>query len=284
MVKNNKYSKWTRVITPKNFVAFDLKELLDYCELIVLFVKRDFKTYYKQTILGPLWYWLQPIATTIVFTVIFGNIAKIPTDGVPAPIFYMSGLLLWNYFNECFVKNSGIFLTNQRLFSKVYFPRLTVPIANVLSSLFKFLVQFVLFIVLYLYFFIKGADFSLNILVLTAPFIIIFTALLGLGMGILFSSMVVKYRDLSFFIAFGMQLWMYATPIIYPISQVPDKWRWLLLFNPMAHLVDFFRFGLVGSGSLDVKGGLISVAFVLFFLIIGILKFDKVEKTFIDNV
>lgn len=284
MSAKGKDSDWTTVITPKNIIAFDLRELLNYIDLIILFVKRDLKTYYKQTVLGPFWYLIQPIASTIVFTVIFGNIAKIPTDGVPAPIFYMAGLLLWNYFSECFGKNSGIFLNNQGIFSKVYFPRLTVPIANILSSLLKFFIQFSLFIALYIYFFFKGADLQINLTVIAAPFILIVAALLSLGIGVIISSITIKYRDLSFLIGFGMQLWMYATPIVYPLSQIPEQWRWVYYFNPMAHLINTFRYGFTGSGIVDYKGLLISLGFTFFFMVVGILKFDKAEKTFVDTV
>lgn len=279
-----KGDNWTTVITSNKTNTLDFRELFGYIELIILFIRRDLRTYYKQTILGPFWYLIQPIASTIVFTVIFGNIAKIPTDGIPAPIFYMSGLLLWNYFTDCFVKNSGIFLANQGVFSKVYFPRLTVPISNILSSLLKFFIQFSLFIVLYIYFFLKGVNLHLGISVLMAPLILGGVGLLTLGIGLIVSSVTVKYRDLSFLIGFGLQLWMYATPIVYPISQVPEKWRWVFYFNPMAHFVNTFRAVLLGTGFVDYKGVLLSFTITLFFLICGVAIFNKTEKSFVDSI
>lgn len=278
--------EWTTIIKSKNkiFDANYIKELIHYWDLVMLLVRRDFVAYYKQTLLGPLWYLIQPLLSTIVFTIIFGNIAKIPTDGVPQPLFYMCGIIFWNYFSECLNKNSTTFTTNANIFGKVYFPRLTVPISVVISNLIKLFIQFLLFLGFYLFFFIKGVKIYPNIWILLFPVLIIETAILSLGVGIMISSLTTKYRDLSFLVSFGIQLWMYATPIVYPLSQIPDKWKIFFVLNPMTSVVEVFKYGAMGSGNINFIHLGIGTGITLLVFIIGVLMFEKVEKTFMDRV
>jgi len=215
----------------------------------MLFVKRDFVAFYKQTILGPLWFLLQPLFTTIVFTIIFGRIAKISTDGLPQMLFYMCGIVLWNYFADCLNKTSDTFVSNAGIFGKVYFPRLTVPVSIVITNLITFAIQFLLFLAFWAYFYLEGAAIKASLWILATPFLLLQMAALGLGLGILISSLTTKYRDLRYVVGFGVQLWMYATPIVYPMSQIPEKWQWLYAMNPMAAIVETARFAFLGAGS-----------------------------------
>lgn len=282
----NTKEEWTTIIKSKNriFEVGYLKELAHYWDLAMLLVRRDFVAYYKQTLLGPLWYIIQPLLSTLVFTIIFGNIANIPTDGVPQPLFYMSGILFWNYFSECLSKNSTTFTTNANIFGKVYFPRLTVPISVVLSNLIKFVIQLALFIGFYIYYVIIGSDITLNWSLLLFPLLILESAILSLGVGVVISSLTTKYRDLTFLVSFGIQLWMYATPIVYPLSQIPEKWRFAFILNPMSSIVETFRYGAIGSGELNWLYLGVGAAVTLGIFIVGVLMFEKVEKTFMDRV
>ncbi len=277
--------KWNIHIKPKiGWFEINIKELFHYKDLIWLFVKRDFVTFYKQTILGPLWYIIQPLINTMVFTIIFGNLAKISTDGVPPFIFYMSGTVAWSYFASCITLTSNTFGQNAAIFGKVYFPRITVPIANVIISLLQFFIQFAIFILFLIYFTIQGSSINPNMYILLLPLIILQMAVLGLGLGILISSLTTKYKDLTFVMSFFVQLWMYATPIVYPLSIVPEKYRLLFILNPMASIVETFRCAFLGVSSIELSHIIISVSFTLLIFFLGLLMFNRVEKSFMDTI
>ncbi len=277
--------KWTTVIQSRNgWFDIDLVELWRYRDLICLFVKRDFVAVYKQTILGPLWFLLQPLFSTIVFTIIFGKVAGIPTDGLPQMLFYMSGIVAWNYFAGCLNKTSDTFVSNAAIFGKVYFPRLVVPISNVITNLLTFSIQFSLFLIFFGYFYLAGTAVRPNLWILFTPVLLLQMAALGLGFGILISSLTTKYRDLTFVVAFGVQLWMYATPIVYPMSQIPADWQWLYAMNPMAVIVEVFRYAFLGSGSIQLWQIELCSVITLGVLIAGIVLFSRIEKTFMDTV
>ncbi len=278
-------NNWTLIIRPKrNLFDVNLKELWEYRDLIILLVRRDFVARYKQTVLGPLWFVIQPLLTTLMFTVVFGKIAKIPTDGMPHILFYMSGIVIWNYFSKCLTSTSKTFVANAGLFGKVYFPRLVIPISLVISNLFQFLIQFVMLVMFIVYFAFAGVDFNWNWQLLLIPVYVIIAAGMGLGFGILFSSMTTKYRDLINLLSFGMQLWMYATPIVYPLSEVPAKYRWLVELNPVTPLVEGFKASLLGVGTISFGSLLYSFVFTVVLLFVGILVFNKVEQNFMDTV
>ena len=277
--------EWSLVIKPKTgWFDINLKEIWQYRDLIWMFVKRDFTTLYKQTILGPLWVIINPVLTTLIFTVVFGVIAGISTDGMPQFIFYMSGNILWTYFSSCLTKTSTTFTGHARLFGKVYFPRLIMPISVTVSGLVNFIVQMALFVVLIIIYIAKGAAIHPNIYILFTPLLVLETAVLSLGFGIIISSLTTKYRDLAVLIGFGIQLWMYATPVVYPVSQVPERFKTLILLNPMAPVIEGFRYAFLGSGTFPVKYLLISAIISLLILMAGILLFNKIEKTFMDTV
>lgn len=274
------------IIEPQRSL-FDLHlgDLWRYRDLVMLFVRRDFVAAYKQTILGPLWYLIQPLFTTIIFTVIFGNFAKLPTDGLPQFVFYMSGTVVWSYFSDCFTKTSDTFINNSQLFGKVYFPRLAVPVSILISSLITFLMQFALFLIFVVYFVLRGSAIHVNWMwVLLTPVLLLIMAGLGLGFGITISSLTTKYRDLRFLVQFGVQLLMYATPVIYPISSVPARFQWILLVNPMASIVETFRYAFLGAGDANPWQLLYSFVFMLVMVVIGSLIFNRVEQTFMDTV
>jgi len=285
MEADNPDENWTMEIHSHNgWFDIDLKELWRYRDLILLFVRRDFVAIYKQTILGPIWFLLQPLFTTIVFTIVFGNIAKISTDGLPQVLFYMSGIVAWTYFSSCMTQTSNTFITNAPIFGKVYFPRMVVPISVVITNLLTFAIQFTLFLIFLIYYYLTGAPVHINIWVLFIPLLLVQMAALGLGMGILISSMTTKYRDLTFALAFGVQLWMYATPIVYPLSQIPAKWQWLFTLNPMTAIVETFRYAFLGSGAIKPWMLGVSVGMTILILFIGIVLFSHIEKTFMDTV
>ena len=262
----------------------DLSELWRYRDLIFLFVRRDFVAYYKQTVLGPLWFLLQPLFTTVVFTIIFSRVAQIPTDGLPPFLFYMSGTVAWTYFASCMTQTSNTFITNAAIFGKVYFPRMVVPISVVISNLIAFAIQFGLFLAFMCYFYLTGSDIHPNIWLLLVPLLLVQMAALGLGMGIMISSLTTKYRDLTFALGFGVQLWMYATPIVYPLSQIPAQWQWLFALNPMTAIIETFRYAFLGSGAIQPWVLGISLAMTILILAIGIVLFSRVEKTFMDTI
>ena len=277
--------KWDLIIKPKTgwlFIHFG--EIYKYRDLVYLFAKRDFVTLYKQTILGPLWYIIQPLVNSGIFTIIFNKLAKLPTDGVPPYLFYMLGTVAWGYFALCLGGTSNTFTANASIFGKVYFPRLAVPISKVISGLIQFMIQFVIFIILYLYFWQAGADIKPNYLILTFPLIILQLAVLGLGFGILISSLTTKYRDLAFVMGFGVQLWMYLTPVVYPLSQVPEKYRMLYVMNPMSSVVESFRGMFFGVSSLEPIHIVISISVTAIIFSVGIIMFTRIEKNFMDTV
>jgi lipopolysaccharide transport system permease protein len=281
-------SEWDLVIEPQNSLfELHLKDVWRYRDLLWLLVKRDFVSFYKQTILGPLWFFIQPLFTTIIFTFIFGNLAGLSTDGLPQPLFYMAGITAWNYFAECLTKTSTVFKDNANIFGKVYFPRLIMPLSIVVSNLVRFGVQMLLFIVMMSYYLVlkeKGAEFHMNFYVLLFPVLVLLMALLGLGLGLIITAMTTKYRDLAFLITFGVQLMMYATTVIYPLSAAPVKYKWLIELNPMTGIIEAFRYGFLGEGVLTIISLGYSVVFTLISLIIGVVIFNKTEKTFVDTV
>jgi lipopolysaccharide transport system permease protein len=260
------------------------RELWHYHELILLFVKRDFTTYYKQTILGFLWYIIQPLFSTVVFTVVFGKFAKIPTDNVPPFLFYLSGNVVWMYFAGCLTDIAGTFVSNASIFGKVYFPRLTVPISVVLTKSFQLLIQFTLFICFLLFFMGQGAPVKPNWWCLALPGMFLQLAILGLGTGILISSMTTKYRDLIFAMTFFVQLWMYLSPIVYPLSQVPERFRMIYNLNPMVAIVESFRYAFLGVSAIEPIHIAISWTITFVVALVGIVFFNRIEKTFIDTV
>ena len=277
--------KWTLIIRPQRaWWDLQLGEIWRYRDLILLFVWRDFVAYYKQTILGPLWYLIQPILTTVVFTVIFGNIAKLPTDGLPPFLFYLAGNTVWVYFSTCVTSTSNTFAGNAAVFGKVYFPRLSVPISIVISNLISFGIRLGVFLAFLVYFLLKGAAVHVTWWVLLLPVLLIVMAGLGLGFGIIISSMTTKYRDLQQLVGFGVQLMMYGTPVIYPLSSVDAGWRWLLLLNPMTPVVEVFRFAFLGTSALQPVYLVYSFFCMLTALVIGIVAFNHVENTFMDTV
>lgn len=277
--------EWTYIIKPvSGWFDLHLSALWRYRDLVFLFVRRDFVSVYKQTILGPLWSLIQPLFTTLVFTVIFGKVAKLPTDGVPPMIFYMSGIVVWRYFADCLTKTSNTFVGNAGIFGKVWFPRLTVPISVVISNLISFCIQFALFFCFWVFFVMKGSSISPKPFILLLPFLVIQMAALGLGFGIIVSSLTTKYRDLAQLIGFGMQLWMYATPIVYPVSLIPEEWQWLMALNPMASIIEAFRYAFLGAGTIHFWQMGLSLVTTIIVLCIGIILFSRVEKSFMDTV
>lgn len=276
---------WTTIIKPKTgWFDINLKELLQYRDLIVMFVKRDFKTLYKQTILGPLWIIINPLFTTIMYTIVFGNIANISTDGMPQIVFYMLGTTVWSYFSSCLTKTSATFTGNAAIFGKVYFPRLVTPISTVISGLINFSVQFVMFLIFVIYYYVKGVPINPNIYILITPLLLVQLAMLSLGFGIIISSLTTKYRDLVVLVGFGVQLWMYATPVVYPASQIEGKLKTLMMLNPVSPIIESFRYAFLGCGSIPWNFLMISVCITLVVLFIGVVLFSRVEKTFMDTV
>lgn len=278
-------SNWTTIIKPKTgWFDINLKELIQYKDLIAMFVKRDFKTLYKQTILGPLWIIINPLLTTLMFTVVFGNIANISTDGMPQIVFYMLGTTVWTYFSSCLTKTSSTFTGNAAIFGKVYFPRLVSPISTVISGLINFGVQFLMFLGFMAYFMVKGSPIHPNLWILITPLLLVQLAALALGFGIIISSLTTKYRDLAVLVTFGVQLWMYATPVVYPASQIGGKLKTLMMLNPVSPIVETFRYAFLGSGSIPWNYLGISVITTLVVLFVGVVLFSRVEKTFMDTV
>ncbi len=276
---------WTQVIEPHGRL-FDLKlkELWQYRDLIYLFVHRDFVAQYKQTILGPAWHFIQPLLTTIMFTIVFGKIAKISTDGVSPFIFYMSGTVIWTYFANVLTATSGTFTGNAAIFGKVYFPRLVIPVANLFSKLIAFTIQFCMFLCFLIYFMWQGAEVEPNVWVLATPLLLLMMAAFSLGLGIIISAMTTRYRDLTVLVGFGVQLLMYASPIIYPLSALPEEWRFWVGLNPIASIVEVFRHAYLGTGSIDILSLGYSLLMISGILFVGIVMFNKVEKTFMDTI
>jgi lipopolysaccharide transport system permease protein len=261
-----------------------LADLWQYRDLVMLFVRRDFVSVYKQTILGPLWYLIQPLLTTITFTFVFGNIAKLPTDGLPQFLFYMSGTVTWTYFSSCLTKTSEVFIQNAALFGKVFFPRLTVPVSILISNMITFGIQFIFFLGFMFFFSLGGSAIHPNWWILFTPVLILIMAGLGLGFGIIISSLTTKYRDLRFLFQFGVQLLMYATPVIYPTSSIPQAYQWLIQLNPMTPIVETFRYAFLGAGEVNPSALLYSGIFMIVVVVIGAVIFNRVEATFLDMV
>lgn len=277
--------EWTLILRPqRSWLDLRLGELWQYRDLILLFVWRDFVAYYKQTILGPLWYLIQPILTTVVFTVIFGNIAQLSTDGLPPFLFYLAGNTVWGYFATCVQNTANTFTGNASIFGKVYFPRLTIPISVVLSNMISLAIRFVVFLAFFAYYLFIGAEIYPNWWILSLPLLVLLMAGIGLGVGIIVSSLTTKYRDLQQLVSFGVQLLMYATPVIYPISSLQKEWQWVLLINPMTPIIEMFRYAFLGVSSLAPIYILYSAVFMVVILIVGSLIFNRVESTFMDTV
>jgi lipopolysaccharide transport system permease protein len=277
--------EWTQIIEPHGHL-FDLKlkELWRYRDLIFLFVHRDFVAQYKQTILGPAWHFIQPLLTTIVFTIIFGKIAGLSTDGLPPFLFYMAGTVIWQYFAMVLTDTAGTFLTNANIFGKVYFPRLAIPISTLISKLIAFAIQFIFFLLFILYFGLNGAAIHPNLWVLATPVLLLMMAMLGLGLGVIVSAVTTRYRDLHIVVGFGVQLLMYMTPVIYPLSSLPERYQLWMMANPIAPIVETFRYAYLGAGTVSLIN--LTYSFVVIFLIFigGVMLFNKTERTFMDTI
>lgn len=281
-MEQNEYT----VIKPmSSLLQLNLKDIWHYRDLMMMYVKRNIVTVYKQTILGPLWLVVQPVLTTIMFMFVFGNLAGLSTDGVPGALFYFAGLILWNYFSQCLTGTSGVFIANQNVFGKVYFPRIVVPLATTISNLIQFLIQFAVFVVLYVYYYVTmDVPIVPNVYVVLLPLLVLLCAGLSLGFGIVFSSMTTKYRDLVFLLQFGVQLWMYATPIIYPLNSIPTDKQWIFLLNPVTSIIETFKFGAFGIGVFSWGALVYSFVFMILLLFFGIILFNRIEKSFMDTV
>lgn len=276
---------WDLVISSKNkWWDLQLSDIFKYRDLLFLFVRRDFVSVYKQSILGPLWYIIQPVFSTVVYTLIFDKVAKIPTDGIPSPLFYMTGITAWNYFSSCLNNTSSTFVNNAGIFGKVYFPRMVVPLSVIISNLIKFGIQFLLLTGFIVFYYINGATVHLNSAVLLTPLLIVIMAIMGLAMGIIISSMTTKYRDFQYFVGFGVQLMMYATPIVYPLSILEGKLRTAALLNPMTSVIETFKYAWLGGGELNLLSLGYSFFVTILLLLLGLIIFHKVEKTFMDTV
>ncbi len=286
--------KWLFVITPKTkLIDLNLKEVWKYRDLLMLFVKRDVITLYKQTILGPLWYLIQPLFTSLIFTLIFNNVAGISTGAIPPFLFNLAGVTTWNYFKECLTATSDTFKKNEQIFGKVYFPRIIMPMSIIISNLLKFGIQLFILIAFYVYYVATGSDIKPNIYIVFFPFLILLMGMIGLGLGMIISSMVTKYRDLTFLVAFGVQLLMYMSAVMYPINLMKEKlvsvengydYSWLIDYNPLAHIIEIGRYMILDEGTVSQFGVLYTVSVSVLVLLVGIVIFNKTEKSFIDTI
>jgi len=275
--------KWDLVIKPKKkLFSLNLREIYHYRDLVYLMIKRDFTTVYKQTILGPLWFIVQPLITTVMYGFVFGSLAKIPTDGIPQTLFYFSGTMLWGYFNACITSATDTFSGNAGLFGKIYFPRLVMPISKVFSNMISLVIQFATMLVIQGNFLLHGIKVYPTWWALMAPLVILWLAAFGTGFGMIISSLTTKYRDLRQVLSFGMSLWMYATPIVYPLSRVPEKYKWVFYANPVSAPIEFFRNSFFGSGNISPSLILSSIALSAFVVFVGLVMFERNERTFID--
>ena len=282
---NTNKQLWTEEIkADSSLFSVNFKELWHYRDLLLMLLKRDFITFYKQTILGPIWFFVQPILTSLIYVVLFGQVARLSTDGLPQIAFYLAGITIWNYFSASLVKTSSVFQSNASIFGKVYFPRLIMPLSIVFSGLLKFGVQFLLFIAVVLYYTFIDKTIQPNLWVLMTPFLVLLMAGFALGLGMIFSSMTTKYKDLSFLLAFGIQLYMYATPVVYPISAMPEQYRWIVNANPLTGIFECFRYGYLGSGHFEPSSLIFTSLFVIILLFVGVITFNKVEKGFMDSI
>jgi lipopolysaccharide transport system permease protein len=273
------------IITPKkSLFNLQLNEIWRYRDLLVLFAKRDIAVLYKQTILGPLWFFIQPLLTTLMFLLVFNKIAGISTDGIPPLVFYMAGVTVWNYFSDCLRLTSDTFTKNASIFGKVYFPRVVIPLSIIISNLIKFIIQFCLFIAVYVYFYININSLRPNSSILLLPFYIVIVAFLALSFGLMISALTTKYRDLTFLIQFGIQLAMYVTPVIYPLSKIPEKYKIYILLNPVSSVMEAFKYSFTGEGFFSLSWLTYSLVFALISFDLSLAVFNRIEKTFMDTV
>jgi lipopolysaccharide transport system permease protein len=276
---------WSIIIGPKRkLLDLQIRDIIRYRDLIFLFVQRDFAVQYKQTILGPLWYVINPLLSTIMYTFVFGNLANIGTDGIPFLLFYYSGTMLWTFFTSCFINASELFITNANIFGKVYFPRLTVPISNVFSNGIKVLIQFALLMVFFIYFLLNGVNLSPSWYALAFPVLLLWLAALGTGMGMIISALTTKYRDLKQLVTFALSLVMYITPVVYPLSQIPGRFGWLMFINPISAPIELFRLWFFGAGSVTTPMILTSLGMTVVLVLLGLILFNQNERNFIDVV
>ena len=276
--------KHWEIIPESSLLDLKLKETFEYRDLLWLFVKRDFISFYKQTILGPAWFFIQPIFTVLIYSLIFGGVAKISTDGLPKPLFYLAGVITWNYFSDCLIKTSTVFRDNAYIFGKVYFPRLIMPLSIIFSNLVRFGVQLLLFLLIMLYYALTSQLVHITAYILLFPFLIMLMACLGLGLGMIVSALTTKYRDLAFLITFGVPLLMYTTTVVYPLSAIPQKYLIFVKFNPMTPIVESVRLGFMGAGTFSWSMLAYTTVVTLIILFIGIIVFNKVQKSFVDTV
>lgn len=280
-----KEKSWDLVIDSKYSIwDLQLKSLWRFRDLLYMFVKRDFISFYKQTLLGPLWFFIQPIFTTLIYTFVFGGLANLSSDGIPKPLFYMAGITIWNYLSDCVIKTATVFKDNANIFGKVYFPRLILPMSIVVSNLVRLGIQLLLLIIMIVYYSFFGVKFTLSFYLLLVPILVLILAMLGLGVGLIITALTTKYRDLGFLVTFGIQLLMYTTTVIYPLSSAPLKYYSFISLNPVTGIIEAFRFSILGFGQLNLNLLIYSIFFSLVSLIIGILIFNKTEKTFIDTI
>lgn len=283
-MSDSQNNQWTETIgSSHSLFDLNLKEVWRYRDLVYMFVKRDFVSSFKQTILGPVWFFINPIFTTLVYLVVFGNIANLSTDGAPKILFYLAGVTLWNYFSSCLTGTASVFTSNAGIFGKVYFPRLVMPISIVVSNLMRFGVQMSLFLIVFFYYLAKG-EVQPNWWILATPFLILLMAMFALGMGMIFSSMTTKYRDLQMLLGFGVSLYMYATPVIYPVSSLQGIFRTIAFYNPLTGIFECFKYAWLGVGDFSAGMLLVSTAIITVILMVGTVIFDKVEKSFMDTV
>lgn len=276
---------WTEEIKSQDSLfSINLREVWHYRDLLIMLVKRDYVTFYKQTILGPLWFFIQPMLTTVVYVILFGRLAGLSTDGTPQIAFYLAGITLWNYFSESLNKTATVFKDNAAMMGKVYFPRLIMPLSIIVSAMMKFGIQFLLFILAVLYFTLVEQQITPNAWVLATPFLLVLMASFSLGLGMIFSSLTTKYKDLVFLLTFGIQLFMYATPVVYSLGAIPETYRAYVLANPLTPIFECFRYGFLGSGAFEASSLILSSGMIFGILILGIVIFNKVEKSFMDTV
>jgi lipopolysaccharide transport system permease protein len=277
--------EWDLVIEPQSSIFdLNLKDVWRYRDLLVMFVRRDFISSYKQTILGPIWFFIQPLLTTLTFTFVFGNLAGISSDGLPRPLFYMAGITAWNYFSDCLTKTSSVFSANASIFGKVYFPRLIMPLSIVTSNLLKFIVQMLMFVCLLAYYYFTGHNIHITSAILLFPVLVLLMALLGLGLGMIISSLTTKYRDLAFLIQFAVTLLMYGTTVIYPLSATPQKYKYIVELNPMTSVIEAFRYGFLGQGQFSSWSLGYTAICTFVFVIVGVIIFNRTERNFIDTI
>lgn len=285
-MSKQKFDQWDMVIKPREKMwSLHLNEVWCYRDLLLLLVRRDFVAFYKQTILGPVWFFVQPLLTTLMYLLIFGKIAGLSTDGIPGLLFYLAGVTCWSYFSESLTKTSDTFITNANIFGKVYFPRLVIPLSIVLSNLIRLGIQFLLFFLVWMYYYgFTNENVHPNWTIALLPLLVVLMALFGLGLGIIFSALTTKYRDLRFLLTFGVQLLMFATPVVYPLSLAPQKYKWLIVANPFTAIIETFRYGFTGAGEFNWLYLGYSTGTVLLILLLGIFIFNYVEKNFMDTV